>query len=335
MKEILIACLAFFSALQSMAQSPFPADALDIYAELKNRTVLRSAGLPPLPGSLLSDAPADKDQAAALIEGALAKNHLEIVPDGEKFVRILPANWRNSFLETQLSRIAQPKAPAPGETKTSQTDLPMGVINFFNVDVSEVLKIYAEIGNRTILRPFALPASVIRFRSQTVLTREEAEYALTVVLALNGIAAIDDGDRFVQIVPNARAAQVQPHAPQPEKDSPLINPWTVPSFAPFSPRAPIPPRPQTTTPSHERALGPPLRQAQTNSTVDDLVAYYGTLTGQERIPEEHYGKQMVLFKVTTPLTKAELLYAIETTLALNGLVIARVDDKSIRVEREK
>src|SRR5437763_17173921 len=122
MKSILLACLAFWAALESIAQPPFPADALDLYAELKDLTVLRSAGLPPLPGSLLSDALADKNQAAALIEGELAKNHLEVVLDGEKFVRILPANWRNSRLETQLSRIQEPKTPAPSEPNTPQTD---------------------------------------------------------------------------------------------------------------------------------------------------------------------------------------------------------------------
>src|SRR5437763_14498603 len=113
MKSILLACLAFWAVLQSMAQPPFPADALDVYAELKNRTVLRSAGMPALPGSLLSGAPADKNQAAALIEDELAKNHLEVVLDGEKFIRILPANWRNSPLETQLSRIQEPNPQAP------------------------------------------------------------------------------------------------------------------------------------------------------------------------------------------------------------------------------
>src|SRR6266853_1388831 len=335
MKNIFVACLGLWAALQSMAQSPFPADALDLYAELKDRTVLRSAGMPPLPRSLLSEALADKNQAAALIEGELAKNHLEVVLDGEKFVRVLPANWRNSPLETQLCRIQEPKPPDPDEPTTPQVDgLPKGCINFFNVDVNEVLKIYAEIRNRTILRPVSLPYSAIRLRSQTVLTQEEAAYALTVVLALNGIAAMDDGEKFVQVVPSASAVQVQSRAPQPEKDSPLIKPWTVPSFEPFSVRALIPPQQQPSPPGAERSLRPPPRfPASTNSTVDDLVAFYATLAEREAIPEEHYGKRPILFKATTSLTKAELLYAIETTLALNGFAIARVYDKSIRAER--
>ena len=87
------------------------------------------------------------------------------------------------------------------------------------------------IGNVPILRPLALPYAAIKFRSQTVLTTDEVSYGLTVVLALNGIAVLDDGDKFVQIVPIVQAARVKPNAPRPEKDSALIDPRMVPSFS--------------------------------------------------------------------------------------------------------
>ena len=75
---------------------------------------------------------------------------------------------------------------------------------------------------------------------------------------------------------------------------------------------------------------PPRIPSPSNSTVDDLVAFYAKLIDLEALPEERYGKNPILFKATTPLTKAELLYALDTTLALNGLTIAHVGDKSIQ-----
>ncbi len=43
-----------------------------------------------------------------------------------------------------------------------------------------------------------------------------------------------------------------------------------------------------------------------------------------------FGRRKIDFEAQTPLTKAELRYAIETTLRLSQLTIVRVDEKSIR-----
>ena len=44
-------------------------------------------------------------------------------------------------------------------------------------------------------------------------------------------------------------------------------------------------------------------------------------------------EDLLFFSATTPLTKAELLYGLETTLALNGFEIVPVDDTSIGVRQ--
>ena len=68
--------------------------------------------------------------------------------------------------------------------------------------------------------------------------------------------------------------------------------------------------------------------------VDHLVAYYASLVGRKHIPDNTFGQQPILFKMSRPLTKPELLYAIETTLALHyRLRIIRTDDKVVRLER--
>ncbi len=82
-----------------------------------------------------------------------------------------------------------------------------GMIDFRAVDVNQVLQLYAEWVNRTVLRPATLPAPTITLKSQTPLTRREAIQALDAVLALNGISMINVGDKFVKAVPQTSANQ--------------------------------------------------------------------------------------------------------------------------------
>src|SRR5207244_12835792 len=103
-----------------------------------------------------------------------------------------------------------PSTAQTGATTTAAANagpddiIPAGVINFAAVDIQEVLKIYAELVNRTILRPTQLPG-VITLRTQTALTKSEAIQALKAVLAMNGVSIIEIGDKFVKVVPTAQA----------------------------------------------------------------------------------------------------------------------------------
>ncbi|HWQ91264.1 MAG TPA: secretin N-terminal domain-containing protein, partial [Clostridia bacterium] len=99
-------------------------------------------------------------------------------------------------------------APPPNATNAPPEELlPAGTINFPATDLNQVLQIYAELVNRTILRPTTLPAPTITLKTQTPLTRAEARQAFDAVLALNGITMIDVGDKFVKAVPQAQANQ--------------------------------------------------------------------------------------------------------------------------------
>jgi general secretion pathway protein D len=96
---------------------------------------------------------------------------------------------------------------APSTNTQPEELLPAGTINFPATDLNQVLQIYAELVNRTILRPTTLPAPTITLKTQTPLTRREAIQAFDSVLALNGIAMINVGDKFVKAVPVAQANQ--------------------------------------------------------------------------------------------------------------------------------
>ena len=97
----------------------------------------------------------------------------------------------------------------PSGTNASPDEtLPAGTINFPATDLNQVLQIYAELVGRTVLRPTSLPAPTITLKTQTPLTRREAIQAFDAVLALNGIAVVNVGDKFVKVVPTAQAGQI-------------------------------------------------------------------------------------------------------------------------------
>lgn len=85
--------------------------------------------------------------------------------------------------------------------------IPPGMIDFQGVDVSQVLEVYAQLVGRTLLRA-NLPNAQIVLKTETPLTKAEAVQALQAVLALNGIAVINFGDKFVKVVPYDQAGQV-------------------------------------------------------------------------------------------------------------------------------
>jgi len=98
--------------------------------------------------------------------------------------------------------------PPVNTNAATEEVLAAGTIAFKATDLDQVLQIYAELVNRTILRPTSLPAPTITLKTQTPLTRSEAKQAFDDVLAMNGIAMINFGEKFVKAVPLPQAGQV-------------------------------------------------------------------------------------------------------------------------------
>jgi general secretion pathway protein D len=86
--------------------------------------------------------------------------------------------------------------PAPPEET-----LPAGMINFESADVNQVLNVYADLVGRTLLRSASLPAGQIVLKTKTALTKSEVIQALQAVLAINGVAVVNIGDKFVKVLP--------------------------------------------------------------------------------------------------------------------------------------
>jgi len=311
------------------------ADTLEVYGSLTGKTILMPTALPRLPDAIIADLPNDKTNTIARIEKVLSEQSLEVVQDGPHFVRVFPKEARDSLTNAPL-RGAELARPMGQETAA------LGLIDFNHADLNQVLSIYASISERTVLRPITLPAPTVNLKTQCPLTREEAIYAFATVLALNGICVVDDGPKFVQVVPMWQRDQVKKAAPKPESGAKLFDPRKVPSMpASDSPRPPSPPpRPLNEVERVEQEIEwlrnafydfmhPPDPSKLAGRRLFEL---YARLADKTAVPSPKFDGIGIWFHVETPLTKAELLYAIETTFALSNLAIIPVDDHKIRLD---
>jgi hypothetical protein len=136
---------------------------------------------------------------------------------------------------------------------------------------------------------------------------------------------VDDGEHFLQLVPVSRWREVSAQAPKPLPEAPVLDPGELPSF---KPEAPLPALNHLT-----RLYVQAFRKQPpwTPKPVDELVQFYAELAELKASASPSHGKLPVWFEVTSPLTKEELLYAIETSLKLEGLAISKLGADSVGV----
>src|SRR5689334_15873310 len=93
--EHVIIALLISLAAPIGAHSSETQEILSLYAKITHKTVLSSPSVQQLDLKLDANA---AEKTAALIEAELTKLDYEVVPDGEKFVRVLRSGWRTSPL---------------------------------------------------------------------------------------------------------------------------------------------------------------------------------------------------------------------------------------------
>ena len=126
-------------------------------------------------------------------------------PEGESIPGLPAATTKpaSGLAAPSSERAAAAELPASAADASGDDVIPPGMIKFQGADLAQVLDLYSEWVNRTILRPSTLPAPTIFLTSKTPLTKKEAVQALDAVLALNGIAMVNIGEKFVKAVPEA------------------------------------------------------------------------------------------------------------------------------------
>ena len=112
---------------------------------------------------------------------------------------------------------AAPASPAPVAAVAAAVPLPglsgsdqVGPVILRDETVAQVLDLMQRWTGKSILRPQALPASVYTLSLPASITRDEALLALETLLNLNGIAVIQQGDKFLKVVPNLVAKSESP-----------------------------------------------------------------------------------------------------------------------------
>jgi general secretion pathway protein D len=73
-----------------------------------------------------------------------------------------------------------------------------------------VLELLQRWTGKTVLRPQALPANLYTLSLPAAATRDEALLAIETLLSLNGVAVIQQGDKFLKVVPNLTAKAESP-----------------------------------------------------------------------------------------------------------------------------
>ena len=172
---------------------------LNLFAEFSDRTILQYPGLLDVRFSLAS-AVTNRAEAAQILKSALSEKRIAVVPDGPKFLQIVPEEMV-SGLKPRAAELAITNTASP----TTEL-IPQGSIVFTAATLPNVLAIYAEFMGGKLDRaiPLLRDGRVI-FKMQNALTRQEVLYAFETLLDWQGVKLVPAGDgtfKAIPIVPN-------------------------------------------------------------------------------------------------------------------------------------
>jgi hypothetical protein len=203
---------------------------LRLYQDFVGRTVLQSPFLPVTTFTLKASA-ADQHDAALVLEKAFAEKEIVTIPDGVKFILVVPksqvatANAHSSQIVSSPSTsqartnaadsstaLAASSSPPPRRLPSNPAAdlIPAGVIDLRGVEVREVVKLYAELIGSNFDRRQSMPPGNHRpvvLLSQTPLTKAELVYALDTLLSWQEIKVVPSSGGLMKAVRLSEAEQ--------------------------------------------------------------------------------------------------------------------------------
>jgi general secretion pathway protein D len=121
------------------------------------------------------------------------------------------------FAQTAAPAAPAVAAPAVVTGTVAATPVPslsgtdkVGPMMLRDETISQVLELLQRWTGKTVLRPQALPASLYTLSLPASATRNDALLAIETLLSLNGVAVIQQGDKFLKVVPNQVAKAESP-----------------------------------------------------------------------------------------------------------------------------
>jgi hypothetical protein len=193
-----------------------------LYQTITGRSLLRPATFPKYDLTLRSNGTVTTDDFIAAVERVLGEKEIHFQPDGEKFV-IVGRDGDLARITPQLREMAEQIGATRGTNSSGRRPsaralsagtgleeglLPAGFIDFRGVDLNQVLVIFQDFANRTLLRDSALASQQFVFRSYTPLKSSEAIYAFLAMLALNGIEIAPAGEKFLLVFATSAKSRI-------------------------------------------------------------------------------------------------------------------------------
>jgi hypothetical protein len=287
-----------------------------LYQLLAGRTLIRPAALPNFRVSLYSESNVTTGDLLNALEQALGQQGVRLRTEGDRFavaiaagapdyitadMRKAAAGLAKAFLkpssgETEIPAASATQKPSPGNLEI----LPAGVINFPHTDFNQVVMIFGELANRTVIRPATLPSPAFSIRTYSPLTRGEALFAFTAVLAANGLAVVPAGDKFMLVCPVFQRAQVEA----------LVE------------------RTLATNPGVAADATPPATIDLNRADLNQVLALYREVNGRTIEVADSLPRPRFWLRSQTPLTSAEVLSALDLLLGVNGFEVVPGNDST-------
>jgi hypothetical protein len=169
-------------------------DFTDFYGELAGRTVLchpmiRSMMKAPI---ALTASAQTRVAAVGVFQRTLQENGIAAIPDGDKFVLLVPSNLVETLSAT-VANAGYPKIKSPAAAK--------GSIHFENIDLMDLLPIYGTLIKRQLVQENRfLGNPLFSFRNQTPLATEELIHAFDILLNWQGLKVVYSDNKSFKVV---------------------------------------------------------------------------------------------------------------------------------------
>jgi len=273
------------------------ADITAIYQRITTRTVLRASDLGDVSFSF-REQNFDTPKAASRLIEAFKEKEIDLIPNGKRFAI---ARRHGSVIPALPNYAEIVEAASDTSKRTSESRLmQVGSVNFPNLDLSQFLEFYAELTERTVLKPAALQGTALSLVTQTDMNRWEAIYALDMTLALNGLKSTFLGDKFTAITELNYDTGQLPGPPDPDPDAAMIKPGAI------------------------RFNKAPAKRA--------FQRYQELAKARVVASQPNLAEVSVDLENRDELAANEAAWAVETVLRLNGIHFQHTDDNNVRAQ---